>query len=263
MSQTQSVNWTSYVDTKAPTEHDRLTLLQEVFDPITARLLDEVGVSSGWDCLEVGAGAGSVARMLADRAGADHVTATDLSVDFLAPLADTGIRVLRHDVSADDAPGEFDLIHARKVLEHVTDREKALRRMASWLKPGGWLLIESATAVPELSSDPAVGRSLRALADVLSASVGTDPLWARTLPVPLERAGLVDCHAEGHAVAVRGGSPMGRWMAATHRMIEETAVASGAVTDAEFAVAYAAYENPSFVDYTWLSVSAYGRRASS
>lgn len=263
MSQTPAVNWTSYVDTKAPTEHDRLALLQEVFDPLTGRLLDEVGVRPGWDCLEVGAGAGSVARMLAERAGPDHVTATDLSVDFLAPLADLGVRVLRHDVTTDDAPGEFDLIHARKVLEHLTDRDKALRRLASWLKPGGWLLIESDTPIPELTNDPAVGRSLRAMADALATSVGTDPTWACTLPLPLERAGLVDCHAEGRVVPVRGGSPMGRWMGATQRMTEKTALASGAVTAADLAAAHAAYENPSYVDYSWLTISSCGRRASS
>ncbi|MGH3758127.1 MAG: SAM-dependent methyltransferase, partial [Actinophytocola sp.] len=69
-----TLSWTSYVDTKAQVEHDRLMLLQEVFDPFSARLLDRVGVAAGWRCLEVGAGAGSVARMLADRAGAANVT---------------------------------------------------------------------------------------------------------------------------------------------------------------------------------------------
>lgn len=254
-----TLNWASYVDTRAPTEHERLQLLQEVFDPFTARLLDQVGVRPAWDCLEVGAGAGSVARMLAERAGAEHVVATDLSVDFLSSLAGAGIRVLRHDITTDEAPGEFDLIHARKVLEHVTERGKALARMASWLKPGGWLLVESASPVPELSSVPAVGRCLRELCDVLGASVGTDGLWARTLPLPLEDAGLVDCHAEGHAIAIRGGSPMARWMAATLRMIEKTSLEKGTLTEQDFAWSYAAYEDPSFVDYTWLTFSATGR----
>jgi trans-aconitate methyltransferase len=256
----ETLSWTSYVDTKAQVEHDRLTLLQEVFDPFSARMLDRVGVAPGWQCLEVGAGAGSVALMLADRAGAGNVTATDMSTDFLAPLADTGIRVMYHDVTVDEPPGEFDLIHSRFVLEHLTNRDDAIRRMASWLKPGGWLVVECGTPVPELSSEASVRRTLESLAALMAKSVGTDPDWARRLPVPLEQAGLVDCHAEGHVVPARGGSPIARWMTATHQLVEERALATGAVTPAELADAYAAYANPAFVDYTWLTVGALGRR---
>jgi SAM-dependent methyltransferase len=255
------MGWTSYVDTKTQVEHDRLALLQDVFDPVTARLLDRVGVEPGWQCLEVGAGAGSVARMLADRAGPANVTATDMSTDFLAPLVATGIRVMYHDVTVDEPPGEFDLIHSRFVMEHVTGRDETLRRMASWLKPGGWLVVECGTPAPELSSDPAVRASLTALAAQMSSSVGTDPVWARRLPLPLEEAGLVDCLAEGHVVPARGGSPMARWLAATHRLIEAPALANGELEKADLLAAYDAYANPDFVDYTWLTIGALGRRA--
>ncbi|RZQ62299.1 class I SAM-dependent methyltransferase [Amycolatopsis suaedae] len=256
----ESVSWASYVDTTAQAEHDRLRLLQEVFDPFTAQLFDRIGVAPGWQCLEVGAGAGSVARMLADRAGPGNVTATDMSTGFLEPLAAGGIRVLHHDVTVDEPPGEFDLIHSRFVLEHVTRREEALRRMSSWLRPGGWLVVESGAPAPELSSDPAVGRALGAMAGTLSRSVGTDPAWARRLPLPLEASGLVDCTVEARVIPARGGSPMARWLAATHRLVEEPAVAEGAVTADDLASAYAAYADPSFVDYTWLTVAAMGRR---
>jgi SAM-dependent methyltransferase len=256
------MGWTSYVDTKTQVEHDRLALLQDVFDPVTARLLDRVGVEPGWQCLEVGAGAGSVARMLADRAGPANVTATDMSTDFLAPLVATGIRVMYHDVTVDEPPGEFDLIHSRFVMEHVTGRDETLRRMASWLKPGGWLVVECGTPAPELSSDPAVRASLTALATQMSSLVGTDPVWARRLPLPLEKAGLVDCLAEGHVVPARGGSPMARWLAATHRLIEDPALANGGVEKEDLSAAYDAYANPDFVDYTWLTIGALGRRPS-
>lgn len=261
MSQTETPNWAAYVATTEPTELERLRLLQEVFDPASVALIDRAGVRPGWNCLEVGAGAGSLARLLARRAGSEYVTATDLSVEYLAPLAESGIRVLRHDVTVDEQPGEFDLIHSRLVVEHVVEREKALTRLSSWLRPGGWMLVESASPVPELSSVPAVGRCLRAVSAVLGETVGTDSLWARRLPLPLERAGLVDCHADGHLTAIRGGSPMARWMSATLRLIETTALETGEVSGADLAEAHAAYADPSFVDYTWLMVSATGRRA--
>jgi SAM-dependent methyltransferase len=165
-------------------------------------------------------------------------------------------------VTTDDAPGEFDLIHSRLVLEHVTRRDLALHRMASWLKPGGVLVVESAAPMPELSSDPTVGRALAAMADQFRRSVGTDTSWARTLPAPLERAGLVDCTAEGHIIPARGGRAFARWMIETHRLVEHDLVSNGTVTAAELAQAYAAYADPDFVDYTWMTIRALGRRGS-
>ena len=259
----ETLNWASYVDTDSSAEHDRLTLLQELFDSDSEKLLDRAGIQPGWQCLEVGAGAGSVARILANRAGATNVTATDMDITLLEPLAESGIRVLRHDVTTDDAPGEFDLIHTRLVLEHVARRDLALSRMASWLKPGGVLVVEAATPMPELASDPTVGRVLAAMAGQFGSSVGTDPTWARTLPLPLEQAGLVDCTVEGHIIPARGGSAFARWMVETHRLVEQDLVSSGAITEAELAETYAAYANPNFVDYTWLTIRAVGRRAAS
>ena len=53
--------------------------------------------------------------------------------------------MLRHDVRADGFPERsFDLVHVRAVLMHIADRMAVLRRMASWLEPGGWLMAEEA-----------------------------------------------------------------------------------------------------------------------
>lgn len=83
--------WTDFVDTTASVEHERLALMEQIFDPYSVRNLDRIGVAEGWQCLEVGAGAGSVARAMADRAGAGNVVATDLAVELLAPLAELGV----------------------------------------------------------------------------------------------------------------------------------------------------------------------------
>jgi predicted O-methyltransferase YrrM len=260
MTDMDTMGWTSYIDTKTRVEHERLMLMERLFDPYTERLLDRFGVPAGASCLEVGAGAGSVARLLAARAGAANVTATDMSTEFLAPLAETGIRVLHHDVVADEQPGEFDVIHSRFVLEHVTGRQEAIGRMASWLRPGGWLLIESATPMPGQSSDPTVARALSALVTQFAASVGTEPGFATTLPVPLEEVGLVSCGAEGTTLPVRGGSDYARWLTHAHKLIEQPAIEGGVISEEELAEAYAIYATPGFVDYTWMTVAAWGQR---
>lgn len=255
------MRWNDLVDTKATAELERLTMLEEIFDPFSIRNLDRLGVRSGWRCLEVGAGAGSIARWLGDVAGPGNVVATDLSTDYLASTAERGITVLRHDVLADDAPGAFDLIHNRFVLDHLPQREAAIKRMASWLKPDGWLLVECGSTAPELSSHPSVRHALEALGLVLSKTIGTHPTWARTLPLPLREAGLEDCAAEGLVLPIAGGSAMARWLVATHKLIEAPALDTGVITRQELDEAYARYESPSFVDYTWVTIAAWGRRA--
>lgn len=258
---TQTIGWNDFVDTEAQVEYRRLTLLEQIFDPFTLRQLGSLDIQPGWKCLEVGAGAGSVARRMAELAGGENVVATDLSVKFLAPLADLGVTVLHHDVTADEAPGVFDLIHTRFVLDHLPDREGVIKRMVSWLKPGGWLLVEVGTTLPELSSHPQTRRSMEVLDRVLTERVGTATTWARTLPVPLEAAGLADCGAEGMIMPARGGEPLAEWLKNTTKLVEAHAVDTGLITREELDEAFALYETPTFLDYTWMTVAARGRRA--
>ncbi|WP_067521249.1 bifunctional 2-polyprenyl-6-hydroxyphenol methylase/3-demethylubiquinol 3-O-methyltransferase UbiG [Alloactinosynnema sp. L-07] len=257
---TLTVQWPEFVDTAALREHERMRLMEEVFDPFSIANLDRIGVRAGWRCLEVGAGGGSIARAMADRAGGANVVATDLSIRLLGPLTDLGVTVLRHDVTADEAPGEFDLIHARFVLDHLPGRDAALARMASWLRPGGWLLLEVGSTAPELSSRPEVAAAMAAGNAVLAGQLGTHTSWARTMPLPLSAAGLSDCAAVGQAVAVRGGGPMARWLKETYSLVDDRVVAAGLMSRDGLDQAYAAMADPSFVDYTWLTVAATGRR---
>lgn len=57
---------------------------------------------------------------------------------FLEALEEPNFEVWRHDVVADELPeAEFDLVHARFLLEHLPGREGALKKMAAALRPGG------------------------------------------------------------------------------------------------------------------------------
>jgi Lysozyme inhibitor LprI len=73
----------------AATEAGRLALLEQRFDTGTIRRLGDLGVRSGWRCLEVGAGHGSIARWLSDKVGpAGSVVAADIDARFLTGLPD-------------------------------------------------------------------------------------------------------------------------------------------------------------------------------
>jgi len=134
-----------FAGTAAEGERDRMRHLEAWADPLTIRQLEAIGVASGWQCVDVGAGAGSVAKWLAERVGpSGTVVATDIDLRFLTELPNN-VAVRRHDImKADLAPHSYDLVHCRTLLMHLSDPREALGRMVSALKPRGWLLAEEA-----------------------------------------------------------------------------------------------------------------------
>jgi len=70
--------------------------------------MGKCGIASGWSCLEIGAGDGSVARWMAARVGpAGFVLATDIDPRFV--LEDSGanpanMEVRVHDIVTDSLP---------------------------------------------------------------------------------------------------------------------------------------------------------------
>ena len=124
-------------------ERERLNSITSLYDPHTLGCCDRLGIGEGWRCLDVGAGTGSLAELLADRVGEDgRVLAVDVDVRFLEPLARPPLEVLRADVRSESLPGGFDLVHARLVLEHLPERSSVLRAMVGAARPGGWVLVE-------------------------------------------------------------------------------------------------------------------------
>jgi SAM-dependent methyltransferase len=195
-------------ETMAPTETERYRLraLSDIYDPDTVRHLEDLGVGEGWRCLEVGAGEGSIVRWLSGRVGPGSVVATDLDTRFLA--AGGNVEVVRHDVTVDPCPGEpFDLIHARFVLCHLPGRQRVLQRLAGWLKPGGWLLVEDPFLASELGGDPLAGKFYAGVVQLFRQRLGSDYRWALTLPQPLRAVGLV---RTGGAAHIPADAPAGR-----------------------------------------------------
>ena len=56
-------------ETRDQSELERLQAIETVFDPATKRRMTSVGIAPGWQCLEVGPGAGSILHLLAGAAG--------------------------------------------------------------------------------------------------------------------------------------------------------------------------------------------------
>jgi SAM-dependent methyltransferase len=185
----------------------RFRALAELFDPPTFRRIGALGIATGWRCWEVGAGARSVPDWLAGRVGPTGlVLATDIDTSWLDGPATPHLEVRRHDVGSEAPPADgLDLVHARLVLTHVRERERALASMVSALRPGGWLLVEEADPglQPLLCPDeygPAqeLANRLRRGFRALMADRGADLTYGRTLPRRLREHGLLEVAADAY-----------------------------------------------------------------
>jgi SAM-dependent methyltransferase len=243
-------------------ERQRLDSLERVYDPGTIESLCRVGIESHWRCLELGAGAGSVARWLAAQVPDGSVLATDIDTRFLEGIQTTNLRVLRHDVVREEFPAEsFDLIHARLVLSHLPDRAQVLRKLLSWLTPGGVLVVEGMCWYPVHSSNNDVYRTAMNAYDQATARlVGTDSSWMRGLPQLLGKLGFMDVRVDLHAHPVQGGSDLADMWRRTVGMARDRAVEAGLATSADFDAFDCLMEDPAFYDHAPLIVCTWGHR---
>ncbi len=249
-------------------QRERLAGLEAWFDPGTIRHLEALGVGSGWRCLEVGAGGGSIAVWLAQRVGPDgRVSATDVDTRFLDALRRPNLAVLRHNIVTDALPEEgFDLVHARFVVEHLAERMTALRRMAAALKPGGWLLVEDTDSISWVA-DPAVDAEAAALFSKWTAAyvtlcrgAGVEAYAGRRLYSELHALGLAEVGAEGRVFMVRGGTSPAEVWRLTATQVRDRIVDAGLLAAHEMDRLLALLADPAFVWMEGLVMAAWGRR---
>jgi SAM-dependent methyltransferase len=253
------------LDNRKEEAGDRFDALAALYDPVTIRHFDTLGVGEGWRCLEVGAGGGSVVRHLSERVGpTGHVLATDIEPRFLDPLAElANVDVARHDVVADALPeAEFDLIHTRLVLVHVPERLNALRRLVRSLRPGGWLIVEDpdgtsidACLDPQTDDEHLANRVRAGIRRMLEAR-GADMAFGRKLPRLLRAEGLVD-------VAGAGYQPISGVVRLLERanilQLKDMFLEHDVVTKEELEHFLGRLEDPTFVLAGIFLISAWGR----
>jgi SAM-dependent methyltransferase len=190
-----------------------LELLAQTLDPFSRRRLGQAGAGPDARCLEVGAGTGSIAHWLANHlAPAGQIIATDLDPSHVPPHR--RITALSHDISRDQLPGRFDLVHARLVLAHLPGRYQVLGRLSEALNPGGALIIEEFDPSWDRcllhTPDPDAYRLFHAYHHALSAVLrhaGADPGWGRRIHQAMHQVGLVNIDTELWSRAWRGGQP--------------------------------------------------------
>ena len=256
-----------HANTAFDDELGRLCLLEARYDPHTFRRLGMFGALAGARCLEVGAGAGSVARWLAAQAGpSGQVVATYPNTPKDAGALRAVLEIRRHDIlSYPLEVGRYDLVHCRALLCHLADPRQAVHNLAAAVRPGGWLLIEDADYVSLAAADPAHPRAARfdqiaQKALTFAASSGVfDPFLGRTLPSLLTAVGLAETGSEAIACHRRGGGGEAELLRRSLERMSPMALSNGVVGHNELETVSAATADPSFSFLDALSVAAWGR----
>lgn len=252
-----------HAGTDSDIEYARLRLLENRYDPDTFRRLDAVGPGEGAHCLEVGAGAGSVARWLARRVGpTGRVVATDRDPQHLHSLDDPAIEVRRHDILVDPVEdAAYDLVHCRALLLHLPDPAAALHRMARAVRPGGLLLVEDADYVTMVAADPdhrlgpRFDQGIAECCATLRDAGRVDLRFGRRLPGLMAGLGLTDLGTEATVALRHGGDPASTLL----RQSLQVSLANRPDPADGLAAVAAATRDPSFAFFDAMSVAVWGR----
>ena len=244
----------------------RLTSLASMLDAGTITHLDEFGVGPGWNCLEVGAGSGSIAAWLSDRvAPSGHVTAVDLYPELLDHLSHPNLESKRWDITSDeDLPGRYDLIHARWMLHWLPDPLRVLQRLSSALTPGGVLFVEEPDFVSLIhgARSPALSRVVAAGAALGAGLTGTDNFYGRELPAQVGTLGLVDTGCAGRVGMLYGARPETGtdWLRLSIEWIAPKLLEAESVSTEDIDEFFARLADPSFMTPAPITIAAWGRQ---
>jgi SAM-dependent methyltransferase len=245
-----------------PDEFDRLRLLEAWGDPDTHTVMATIGLAPDWRCLEIGAGAGSVARWLADQCQRGSVLAVDTDTRYLDDHSHANLRWRTADIRSLDFPaGSFDLVHSRLTFCHLTEREQIVETAAGWLAPGGWLVIGDPMCMPAAGSvHPAIRRFFGALESGWQAQGSDTTRWAQTIPSKLARAGLRDVGVLTRANCLGDTGPYGRLAFANLRQEGGYLVERGLLEQRDVDAVIALCQDPDFTDIRSITVYAWGRK---
>jgi SAM-dependent methyltransferase len=242
-------------------ETDRHGNIAEVFDPASTAVLDSLGIEPHWRCLDVGSGRGTIAAWLDGQAHRGSTVACDLDPDLPGPEPSPTLTWRTLDITtADFAPGSFDLVHARLLLQHLAGRERVLDAMVRWLAPGGWLVVADGFDLAAGSpAHPRYGSFYETLYRELPRHVDIDPLLGRRYPAPLVERGLTDVGLEIVAPPVRGGGPFARLLHESLDRIRPLVRACG-IAESELDSVLGDLCDPSFWDLGYGLAIAWGRK---
>ena len=254
-------------------ERERLQLQARVWQADTERLLDEIGLETGWNCLDVGCGAMGVLGPLSRRVGRNgRVTGLEMDAKLMAAaqqyINEEGlINVTLKQGDANQSglsPESFDLVHERFVLPHVADPAALLQEMIRLTKPGGIVIIQE----PDHSSwnlwpySQKWPRLLHILESALALR-GDINIGRRTFHLA-RQAGLSNVQLRAGVVALQDAHPYMKMPMMAAAAMRPHMLAAGLVTEDELDDLLADFEqrtaDPETIMITFTTTQVWGRK---
>ena len=263
------MNKSSYIfsDTQYQSELSRLQLLEKVLDSHSRQRILATGLTTGWQCLEVGPGAGSIMRWLSEQVGTSgKVTAVDLNTRFIKDASRANLEVIEADINRLTLDDAFDLIHARNILIHLKDYPDTIGKMLSMLKPNGWLVLEEPdfSAARFISGTPrerqAVNNINQAICQMFTDG-GKDYALGIHLPALLQQQGLQQLQVNNDVPISPGDSDVATIMKLSALQLAEKYIATGIATDEDVQTYCQFAENPNSWGIYLATVGVWGQKS--
>jgi ubiquinone/menaquinone biosynthesis C-methylase UbiE len=243
-SEHKTVSPDDYLLGRRPEERQRIRLQAKIWEPSTMRIFQQIGLREGMQCLDIGCGPGEVMRLMGELVGTTgHVTGIDAdgefgrqAIEMLQATTKSRFTFLEQDIEeTNEIPGQpFDLTYARLVIIFARDPIAALRKMYSWTKPGGHIVVQdydtrTVDIFPRLES---WGEMNRVISGVFEQG-GRDIQIGHKLPAYFVDAGIGEPDGTDVASAVGSLKQYGWWIRGGYEAILPRAIQSGLTTEAE------------------------------
>lgn len=220
-------------------EIERLHAQSAAFDRDAEIMLDLIGVSEGWTCLDLGCGPGGITELMSKRAGArGRVFGLDMDSHFLAHArtrASANVEFRLGDAFHSDLPGgSFDLVHMRFLASTAGDPERLLREAIRLCRPGGVVALQEPDCATLNCYPPhPAWEKLKSVIVGVFSGVGGDVYLGQRLYGMVHQMGLVDVDFRPVLIGVRSTDPMVDYLPATVESLRSTITRLGLLSDNE------------------------------
>jgi SAM-dependent methyltransferase len=170
-------------------EFRRLSQQADLYAPPTKSRLLDLGLAEGMRCLEVGPGTGPIVRWMVERGA--FVSVVDISDRYFKSFEHERVDARVGDVRSTPLGSDFDFVIVQWVLHHLPERAQVVHRLATCLRPGGWLVAsEPDTTGAWTQSGPLEVAEFFVQLLGRVAELGVDYRWGAEIPATMKAAGL-------------------------------------------------------------------------
>lgn len=257
----------------AEDELDRIINVARYLGDLTEHVLHLAGLAPGMRVLDVGCGPGEVTFLAARLVGPEGtIIGVDLSPEAIekarqraAAAGLTNVHFLAQDLAdaalVVDAP--VDALIGRLVLQYFADPARVLRRLLTWVKPGGVVAFQEADMKDGVYSEPVCPLYETAIQRIAQTftRIGAEARTGSKLAQIFEAAGLPTPQMLSHARVERGpDSPLYALVAQMTRVMLPLMQRTGVATAEEVCVetladrvrAEAVASNATLVNPPWI-----------